>query len=63
MYPDESSLSRSVLFVSYNMVDWHIFISLWNGMYLYDKMFYTLAYPFADARGTWGQQEKDDSVA
>jgi len=47
MYPDESSLSRSVLFASHNMVGWHIFISLSNDMYLYDKIFYTLAYPFA----------------
>jgi len=44
---DESSLSRSVLFTSDNMIGWHIFISLWNSMYLYDKMFYTLAFPFA----------------
>jgi len=46
MYLDESSLSLSVLFASHNMIGWYIFIGLWNSMDLYDKMFYTLAYPF-----------------
>jgi len=39
--------SLSVLFASHNMIGWHIFIGRWNNMYLYDKLFYTLAYPFA----------------
>jgi len=47
MYPDESSLSLSILFACHNMIGWHIFIGLQNSLYLYDKLFYTLAYPFA----------------
>ena len=47
MYLDESSLSLSVLFASHNMVGWHIFVGMWNNMYLYDKPIYTLAYPFS----------------
>jgi len=38
-------LSLSVLFASHNMIDWHMYLGIWNCMYLYDKQFSALAYP------------------
>jgi len=47
MYPDESSRVLVYWLGGHNMLGWCMYIGLWKYIWLHDKIFLALAYPFA----------------